>query len=104
MCDAALSGHGIALLPRGLVSPHLESGALVQVLAGVVGAEMQIALVYPERTFLPPQVRAFIDAVAAWAPRELAANQRTSQRELSGVATKARKAAPRSSSKRGSRA
>lgn len=99
--DAAVGGLGIALLPRGLVSPHLESGALVQVLAGVVGAEMQIALVYRERAFLPPQVRAFIDAVAAWVARELAANQRAPQRELPGVVTKAKKAAPRSSSKRG---
>ncbi|MCW3610616.1 LysR family transcriptional regulator [Burkholderia cenocepacia] len=104
LCEAAVSGLGIALLPRNLVSPHLESGALVQVLAGAVGAEMQIALVYPERTFLPPQVRAFIDAVAAWVARDLAAKQRTSQRELSGVLTEAMKAAPRSSSKRGPRA
>ncbi|WP_234879297.1 LysR family transcriptional regulator [Sinorhizobium americanum] len=77
LCDAAVSGLGIALLPHNLVAPQVESGALVQVLAGVIGAEMQIALVYPERAFLPPQVRAFIDAVAAWVPRELAANQRT---------------------------
>ena len=79
--DAAVSAHGIALLPRGLVWSQLENGALVQVLAGVVGAEMQIALVYPERAFLPPQVRAFIDAVAAWAPRELAATQHPSRHD-----------------------
>ena len=78
LCDAAVSGLGIALLPRSFVSPHLGSGALVQVLADVVGTEMQIALVYPERAFLPPQVRAFIDAVAAWVPHELAAKQRPS--------------------------
>lgn len=89
---------------HNLVAPHLASGALLQVLADFVDAEMQIALVYPERAFLPPQVRAFIDAVAAWVQRELAGNQRTSQRELSGVVTKAKKAAPRSSSKRGSSA
>ncbi len=100
LCDAAVSGLGIALLPLGFVSPHLESGALVQVLANVVGADMQIALVYRERAFLPPQVRVFIDAVAAWVPSELAANPRTSQRELSGVVTKAQKPAPRSASKR----
>lgn len=52
-------------------APHLESGALVQVLVGVVSAEWQIALVYPERTFLPPQVRAFIEAVAGWVSRNL---------------------------------
>lgn len=75
LCEAAVSGLGIALLPHNLVSPHLKSGALVQVLAGVVGTEMQIALVYPERAFMPPQVRAFIEAVADWVPRELAAQQ-----------------------------
>ena len=84
LCDAAVNGLGIALLPRGFVLPHLESGALMQVLADIVGAEMQIALVYPERAFLPPQVRAFIDAVAAWVPRELAENPRTSLPEPSG--------------------
>jgi DNA-binding transcriptional LysR family regulator len=85
LCDAAVSDLGIALLPRTLVAPHLENGTLVQVLAGVVGAELQIALVYPERAFLPPQVRAFIDAVAAWVSRELAANQLPSLPELPGV-------------------
>ncbi|WP_221622782.1 LysR family transcriptional regulator [Burkholderia anthina] len=97
LCEAAVSGLGIALLPRDLVSPHLESGALLQVLAGVIGAELHIALVYPDRTFLPPQVRAFIDEVAAWVPRERAATHGTSPRELSGVvASKAKKAPSRS--------
>lgn len=73
--DAALNGLGIALLPRGHVSSDLEGDTLVPVLADVVGAEMQIALVYPERTFLPPQVRVFIEAVAAWVSRELAAKR-----------------------------
>ena len=104
LCEAAVSGLGIALLPRDLVSPHLESGALLQVLAGVVGTEMHIALVYPERKFMLPQVRAFIDAVAAWVPRERGANQGAPQRELSGATTKAKKAAPRSPGKKGSRA
>ncbi|MCG6573979.1 LysR family transcriptional regulator [Pseudomonas sp. AF32] len=97
LCGAAVSGLGIALLPHELVSPHLESGALVQVLAGIVGTELHIALVYPERTFLLPQVRAFIDAVAAWVPREHAANQ-------PGATSERKKAAPRSSSKKNSRA
>ena len=52
----------------------------MQVLAGVVGTEMQIALVYPERAFMPPQVRAFIEAVADWVSRELAETQRASIR------------------------
>lgn len=88
LCDAAVGGLGIALLPRALAAPHLDSGALVQVLAGVVGTELQIALVYPDRAFLPPQVRAFIDAVAAWVARERAADRRPSVPEPSGAVTK----------------
>ena len=95
LCDAAASGLGIALLPRGLVSQHLADGTLVQVLAGVIGAEMQIALVYPERAFLPPQVRAFIEAVAAWVPR-------SPQRAAPRPDAASRKAARRPSGKRGS--
>jgi DNA-binding transcriptional LysR family regulator len=70
--EAALRGLGIALLPRTIVRAQLERGSLVQVLAGVVQAESRIALVYPERELVPPQVRAFVDAVLAWAPKELA--------------------------------
>jgi DNA-binding transcriptional LysR family regulator len=68
LCDAAGRGLGIALLPMLLAGPLLESGALVHVLPGLIEADTQIALVYAEREFVPPQVRAFIDAVAAWAP------------------------------------
>ncbi|MDA8457239.1 LysR substrate-binding domain-containing protein [Acidovorax sp. GBBC 3334] len=93
LCNAALRGNGIALLPRSLVSPHLESGRLEHVLADAIGAEMQIALVYAERAFLPPQVRAFIDAVAAWAEHELSSNRSTSPRAPPNTATKPKKAA-----------
>jgi DNA-binding transcriptional LysR family regulator len=71
LCEAALAGLGMALLPVNLVRPHLRSGALVQVLAGVVGAESRFAIVYPERELQPAYVRAFIDTVVAWAPGEL---------------------------------
>jgi DNA-binding transcriptional LysR family regulator len=70
---AALEGLGIALLPLTSVRPHLESGALVHVLPGAIQAESHIAVVYPERELMPPQVRAFIEAVAAWAPGEIGA-------------------------------
>ena len=55
-----------------LVSLQLERGELAQVLPDVIGADARVALVYPEKEFLPPQVRAFIDAVVAWAPGRLA--------------------------------
>lgn len=71
LCDQALRGLGIAVLPLIVVGQHLESGALTQVLPGVLAAETRVALVYPEREFVPPQVRAFIEMVSAWAPDEL---------------------------------
>jgi DNA-binding transcriptional LysR family regulator len=71
LCAAAVQGLGIAFLPLLLVHPHLESGALVPVLPGVLAAESRIAVVHPEREFVPPQVRAFVDAVVEWGPAAL---------------------------------
>lgn len=61
--DAALRGLGIALLPQQVVDAHLASGALVRVLPDRVGDDTALTLVYPEREFLDPKVRAFIDFV-----------------------------------------
>jgi DNA-binding transcriptional LysR family regulator len=72
LCEAALGGLGIAMLPHMLVGPALESGELVQVLADALSGESRIAVVYLEREFVPPAVRAFVDEVTAWAPGEFA--------------------------------
>lgn len=69
LCDAAVRGLGIAFLPMLLVGRLLEKGALVQVLPGSLEVESRMAIVYPEREFVPPQLRAFVDAVAAWVPQ-----------------------------------
>lgn len=69
--DAARRGMGLALLPRSKVASALESGALVHVLPDVIGARVQVAVVYPERQFQRPVVRAFVDDVVAWGRREL---------------------------------
>jgi DNA-binding transcriptional LysR family regulator len=66
---AALRGLGIAYLPDSLVRGYVEDGSLVHVLPGLVEIKNRMALVYPEREFLPPQVRAFVDAVVAWLPQ-----------------------------------
>jgi DNA-binding transcriptional LysR family regulator len=71
LCDAALRGLGIAFLPLMVTHAALESGALVAVLPETLYAEALIAVVYPEREFVPPAVRAFVDTVVAWAPGEL---------------------------------
>ena len=71
LVDAAVSGMGIAMLPTTLVKPLVERGMLVRVLPNILEAEAQIAVVYPEREFVPPQVKAFVEAVVAWGPAEL---------------------------------
>lgn len=71
LAHAAANGLGIAVLPLQLVGPLLESGALVHVLAGIVEAESRIAVVYVEREFVPPQVRAFVDRVTEWSKKSL---------------------------------
>jgi DNA-binding transcriptional LysR family regulator len=65
--DLAVAGQGIALLPRLLIEPELANGELRVVLDDKVGREERIAIVHAEREFVPPQVRAFVDAVVAWA-------------------------------------
>ena len=65
----AASGLGIAFLPRMVVDELLESGELVQVLPGLLEAENRVSIVYPEREFVPAQVRAFASALAAWMPQ-----------------------------------
>ena len=71
LTDAARRGLGIAILPLWYARPLIEAGSLVQVLPGVLEADSQVAVVYAEREFVPPQVRAFVDALLAWAPGEL---------------------------------
>jgi DNA-binding transcriptional LysR family regulator len=69
--DAAVRGLGIAFVPLMLVHQDLRSGALAQVLPGKLRGEAVLAVVYPERQFVPPAVRAFVDAVVEWAPGAL---------------------------------
>lgn len=68
LCEAALRGMGIAFLPAMMIEDDLERGDLVHILPDAIGTATRIALVYLEREFVPPPVRAFVDAVVAWAP------------------------------------
>ncbi len=69
--QAARAGLGVALLPLLRIGADLESGRLVCLLEEEVGGEAQILLLYPERAQLPAKVRVFVEAVTAWAAREL---------------------------------
>jgi DNA-binding transcriptional LysR family regulator len=66
--DAAIRGLGIALLPSIVIGDLVNRGVLLHVLPGVLRAESRLAVVYPERAFLPAHVRAFVEALIEWAP------------------------------------
>ena len=68
LMEAAARGLGIAVLPVLLIEAPLERGALVRVLPELIHAETRVSVVYQEKELLPPQVRAFIDVLLAWAP------------------------------------
>jgi len=65
MCQAALMGLGIALLPMPHALPWLQSGGLVRVLPGWWADGGPLSLYYPSRKQLPARTRVFVDHVVA---------------------------------------
>lgn len=61
------AGLGIGHLPLLVAQDMLARGAAVPVLQDIIGGETQLAVVYPERAFQSPVVRAFIDELILWA-------------------------------------
>ncbi len=69
----------------------LESGELIHVLPGIIEADAKLAVVHIEREFVPPQVRAFVEAIVVWAKRELATGSvQRAQLVNAGIPRKAR--------------
>ena len=58
--QVALGGGGLALLADYLAAPHLESGALVQVLDGAVRSRIEVHAVHPYARHVPAKVSAAI--------------------------------------------
>jgi DNA-binding transcriptional LysR family regulator len=63
MCQAALMGLGIALLPMPFAAPWLQSGGLVRVLPGWWADGGPVSLYYPSKKQLPARTRVFVDHV-----------------------------------------
>lgn len=59
--DAALSGFGIAMLPKLLVEDDIAAGRLEHVLPKANCGHIPILLIYPHKRLLEPRVRHFID-------------------------------------------
>jgi DNA-binding transcriptional LysR family regulator len=64
-CEAALAGVGFAQLPDYLVSPHVRSGRLVEVLQGEAPPAWNVFVYRPQRGPVPARVRLVFDAVVA---------------------------------------
>lgn len=93
LAHAAKRGLGIAVVPALLVAEEMASGALVPVLPKQLGGESRLSIVYAERELLPPQVRAFVDALGKLDPRELVPAG-VARRLLKGAGVTSRGSAP----------
>jgi DNA-binding transcriptional LysR family regulator len=62
--EAAVAGMGILMSPAFYVGPLIRTRKLKQVLAKYKLAELGIHAVYPQRSQVPPKVRAFVDFLA----------------------------------------
>jgi DNA-binding transcriptional LysR family regulator len=64
--DAAVSGMGVARLPRYLAAPEIAAGRLIEVLGDHASPVSPIYLVYIRETRLPRRVRVLVDFVRDW--------------------------------------
>lgn len=64
LVNAAMEGLGVILEPDFLVFEALRQKRLVRILSDWQTDELSVFAVYPNRKFLPPKVRSFIDFLA----------------------------------------
>src|SRR4051812_35436321 len=59
--DAAVRGHGIALLPTFIAGADLQAGSLRSILTDYTAPEISVYAIYPQTRHLSVKVRVFID-------------------------------------------
>lgn len=64
LAEAAVAGQGIFMTPSFYVGPLIREGKLKRILAGYKLPDLGIHAVYPQRDFVPPKVRVFVDFLA----------------------------------------
>lgn len=64
LADAAAAGRGIVMGPGFYVASRIRSGELRRILESFRLPELGIHAVYPQREYVPPKVRAFVDFLA----------------------------------------
>jgi len=65
LLSCGLAGLGMLQGIRAILAPHLESGRLVEVLTSYTTVTKPISVLYPDRRYLAPKVRVFIDWLSA---------------------------------------
>lgn len=63
ICQAAVTGLGVALLPMAFAAPWLQGGQLVRLLPGWSSDGGPISLYYASKKLLPARTRVFVDFV-----------------------------------------
>jgi DNA-binding transcriptional LysR family regulator len=86
--QAALDGHGIALLPTYCIEHDLDAGRLQQLFRGYTTPEEPIFAVFPHRQLLPRKVAVFIEFMIEWLrPRAQAVKPAEPMAESAALAT-----------------
>lgn len=71
LCQAAINGHGVAILPRFIVAEAIERKALCELLPEHPWPELFAYAVYPQTRHLPQRLRSYIDFLVDILGKEL---------------------------------
>jgi DNA-binding transcriptional LysR family regulator len=82
VCNAALNGLGIALLPECLVVDDLRAGRLEHVVLGYESETAAAYIVYPSRQHLAPRTRVVIDFLVEEVPPSMIWHRRLDHRSV----------------------
>lgn len=61
LCDAAIKGLGVALLPTFIAGPAMQSGELVRILPDYAPPDIHLMMLYPPNRHLAPKVRSLLE-------------------------------------------
>jgi DNA-binding transcriptional LysR family regulator len=65
LCDAAIAGHGIVILPRFIAHPALVSGELIEIMPDYKWTGLNAYVLYPSSKHLPRRVRELLNELVA---------------------------------------
>ena len=60
LCEAAVRGMGVALIPTFIAAPQFRSGALIPILCRFAAPDLHLALIYPPNRHLSARIRVLV--------------------------------------------